>query len=68
MWPTICREGYAYLSAIMPPPRNELKRAAILANVCQRFRTDYPLATRYLQVATDYARTEGRMQASRRTC
>ena len=40
------------------PPRERTEACAILARVCQRFRSDYPLATRYLQVTTDYGTPE----------
>ena len=46
---------YLYRSA---PAQERVDSVEVLARVCQRFRTDYPLVERYLQLATDYGTPE----------
>jgi hypothetical protein len=51
-------EKYAYFLRHYAPTKERSEACAILANVCQRFKTDYPLATDYLRMATDYGTPE----------
>jgi len=51
-------EKYAHYIRHYAPTKERVEACAIFARICQRFRTDYPLATQYLQVATDYGTPE----------
>ena len=51
-------DKYAYFLRHYAATKERSEACAILANVCQRFKTDYPLATEYLRMATDYGTPE----------